>query len=274
MMFQIAMWSSYFAEMTPEEAIGLLAVHHCRNIELSEDHAAALLDRGNPTKTGNELRNFAAECGLFFEQGHLSLTADIAHPDHGESVKVVNDLKRWLDLFAGLGIKTAILHPGGVTATAAGWTEERIGKARGESLRMLAAYARGNRISLCLENVCQDADLLLNMIRDVGTDNLAVCLNTSTLAANEGNIPEFILQCNGFLRSVHAADNTVDRTAVFPQANGLVKWAETIKALQEINYQGLFSFEVPGERRLPLDVRLARLDQALAWAAEMLPRQA
>jgi len=265
-MLHIAVGSSCFGEMSPEEAIGLLAANGCREIELAEEHAAALLDRGSPVKIGTELRNYAAECGITFRLGHLSITGDIAHPDRSERLHTVDHLKRWLDLFAALNIKTAILHPGGVTAAAAGLTEERIAELRGESLRMLSAYARGSGITLALENVSQDAELLLQMVRSIGTDNLAVCLNTVALEATGSSAADFALTCNGMLCAIHAGDTSAEINGAFPKELNSA-WTALLDALKKIEYTGAFCLEAPGERRLPQEVRLQQLATARACFA-------
>ena len=43
-------------------------------------------------------------------------------------------------------------------------------------------------------------------------------------------------------------------------------------ALREVGYAGLFNFEVPGENRCPMEVRLAKLDYALALAQFMIAK--
>jgi hypothetical protein len=58
-----------------------------------------LLDRGDPTKVGEEPRKFAEDQGFSFPQGHFYLTADIAHPDEKKRTEIMDDLKRWCDLF-------------------------------------------------------------------------------------------------------------------------------------------------------------------------------
>jgi len=266
-MFRMAVCSSYFGDTELEAAVGLFGAHQCREVELAEKHGAELLDRGNPAHVGAALRQHADGCGVVFSQGHLAITGDIAHPDRSTRNQSVDDLKRWLDLFAGLGISLAVLHPGGVTAAAAGYPETRIAAARGESLRLLAAYARGNGIAIVLENIGQEATQLLNMLREVGADNLAAALNLRTLAAAGGSPAEFIREANGLLRAVHAADCTAEADGVFPDDHGTMGWPEIIRTLRQIEYRDLFCWEVPGENKLPLELRLEHLDRVRVWFA-------
>ena len=57
---------------------------------------------------------------------------------------------------------------------------------------------------------------------------------------------------------------------LMPYGRGTVPWVEVVEALKEIGYEGLFNFEVPGERRCPLPVRLAKLDYLRALSDIML----
>jgi len=63
------------------------------------------------------------------------------------------------------------------------------------------------------------------------------------------------------LKALHLADNdgTSDQH-LMPSAKGQVDFQAVIKALHDINYDGLYNFEVPGERDVPLGVRGIKLE--------------
>ena len=126
-MLETSVWSSYFIELSPEEAINaFLSCGFCRS-ELSDEHGKMLLDRGDPEKEGAKLKRFAEECEFYFPQGHLLLRADICAEDSVET------LKPWLDLFCAVGIKSGVLHAAG----GADMTAERRFERRVETLRQL-----------------------------------------------------------------------------------------------------------------------------------------
>ena len=111
---QIAVWSSYFFDLPPEEMVKVLNTHGWSCCDFSNEHASQLLNRGDPEKTGLEFKAFADDLGFSFPQGHLELFADIAQPiDTPEQAQAIDSLKKWLDLFSALGIKVGVLHPGG-----------------------------------------------------------------------------------------------------------------------------------------------------------------
>ena len=47
-----AVWTSYLIELTPEEAVAAFVQAGWPQLELSDEHGRALLDRGDPDRTG------------------------------------------------------------------------------------------------------------------------------------------------------------------------------------------------------------------------------
>ena len=134
-----AMWTSYLCELGPEEMVEAFAERGWRWLELSDEHGHALLRRGDAGKTGETFGAFAREHGVEIAQGHFLLSktglpddgtpplgADTAPADDGEFEEMMEAMKRWVELFAGIGIKAGVYHHGGYDLAAAGWSEERI----------------------------------------------------------------------------------------------------------------------------------------------------
>ena len=67
------------------------------------------------------------------------------------------------------------------------------------------------------------------------------------------------------------------RTSEFDRSQcGRVNWAEVVQALKEIGYDGLFNYEIPGERNCPLEVRNYKaiyLKQTFAYMLEQAEKQ-
>ncbi len=137
------MWSSYLYELSPEEAIREFARKGWRHLELSTEHGAALLERGEPAQVGEQFRRFCAHLEVALPQGHLRLRADIALPDGDSRRREIDDLKRWIELFSSLGIQAGVLHPGGQSRHDPTRTPDEVFRIVAESLRELVAHARG-----------------------------------------------------------------------------------------------------------------------------------
>ncbi|MDW7657341.1 MAG: sugar phosphate isomerase/epimerase family protein [Bacillota bacterium] len=257
----ISVWSSYFYNMTPEDMVLTFAGKSWAHSELSDEHAATLLDRGDADRVGRQFSSFAADHGLCFPQGHLWLRCDIAGKDR---IKTVDRLKRWLDLFLAIGIRAAVLHPAGHERYLAGDPPEAINEASAASLRILAEYLRGSALTICLENLfthartCND---LLDLIDAAGGDQLGICLDTGHLNLADRDQAAYIQQAGSWLQALHITDNQEKTDQhLLPYGPGTIDWLSVVTKLKEIGYRGLFNYEIPGERHAPLPVLLAKLD--------------
>jgi sugar phosphate isomerase/epimerase len=265
---RISMWSSYLIEMSPEKMVETMLAHGWDNTELSDEHAKVLLERGKASKVGKDFKDFCDGHGFFLPQGHFYLSLNIAHPDEGERARLLEEFKCWCELFNVLGIQAGVLHPGG-----GGWpadTEpERIKDVIRRSLGVIKSYVENGPTSVCLENMRskngepgKDATELLELIEPVGFDNFGLCLDTGHLMLAHGDCASFIRQAGPALKALHIADNMgVEDDHILPYSGGKVPWQEVLAALRELKYQGLFNFEVPGER-CPQPISLDKLDYA------------
>lgn len=266
-----SMWSSYFIDLSPEEMVTAFSGKGWFYSELSDEHAAALLERGNPENIGEKFRIFAEEHGVHFLQGHLWLRVDIAAINQRV---VLDQLKSWLDLFHAIGIRNAVLHPGGAEMRMEGREPDKIMEAQVGGLRELAEHIKGTEMTLCLENLIKSAsecEDLLRLIEAAACSNIGICLDTGHLNLCSGDQSGFIRKAGSYLKALHIADNEGKTDQhLMPFGRGTVQWKEVMSALKEINYSQLFNFEIPGESRCPLEVRLAKLDYIRYMASFLL----
>lgn len=255
-----SIWSSFDVDLTPEEMVLELEVRNLHYCELSDEHGAVLLERpGTPAEIGKAFAEFARQHGVFFPQGHLWLRVQLCNDPNAVEI-----LKKWLELFAAAGVKNAVLHCDGRFPE--GTPREEIIEENAKRLRVLAAHAETLGIRICLENLrtfCADAEELLKVIEAAGnSDALGICLDTGHLnIADSGTQAQFIRTAGSRLHALHIADNEGQRDQhLMPFGAGNVDFADVMRALKEIGYRDLFNYEIPGERRLPLSLRLAKTE--------------
>lgn len=262
-----SVWSYYF-HSSPEEMTRQFASKGFEQLELSDEHGKALLERGAPAKAGAEFAQFAAGHGVSFPQGHLWLTCDIAGLRQAD---VLEAMKSWLDLFVAVGVKAAVLHPGGHELQSKGASADDIRDSQVRALRQIVGHLRGSGMIICLENMhSQVAGDLLALIDAAGKEGLAICLDTGHLNLDRGDQGRFIREAGANLKALHLADNDGSSDQhLMPFGRGNVKWSEVFAALRETNYDGLYNFEIPGEtQNCPDSVRMAKLDYIKAiWPA-------
>lgn len=97
---KLSVWSSYYIDLSPEAAILELKKHGIDYVELSDEHAAMLLGRGNPKEVGKAFGEYAKSIGMNIEQGHLWLKVKICSDDN--AIRILGD---WFELFEAIGIK-------------------------------------------------------------------------------------------------------------------------------------------------------------------------
>ena len=289
-MMQPSMWTSFLIEWDPHQMVRRFAEYDWQTLELSDEHGHDLLKEGDPLKVGEEFRRYAADYGIDFPQGHFLLAtkgcrpddlagrriADISPADDGEYEEAMADMRRWIDLFNALGIKAGVLHLGGRELAQQNWSEEHIFARRVEGLARVAEYAKGGPTQICLENLTAGSgvanyDEIATVIEAVGADNVAICLDTGHANISGVDNPDFVRRAGDRLKALHVADNLGQNDDhIFPYGRGTVPWSQVLNALHEIDYDGLFNFEVPGENRCPESVRMAKLEYASALADIMI----
>jgi len=127
-------------------------------------------------------------------------------------------------------------------------------------------------VTICIETLfavpqCCDANQIKAIIKDAGSKNLAICLDTGHLHLSKvNNLTEqthrdFILEAGDLLQALHIDDNNgVKDTHQMPfSARYGVNWKEVMLALNEIDYKGLFNLEILGERNAPMPIKEAKL---------------
>ena len=74
---KLSIWSYYYYELTAEEAVKEFKKHGINCFELSDEHGAELLSRGNPRETGEKFREFLKNENFTVKQGHLWLSCKL-----------------------------------------------------------------------------------------------------------------------------------------------------------------------------------------------------
>ncbi len=249
---KVAIWTSYYVDLSPEDAVKELAKSGIKYAELSSEHAEILLNRGAPKIVGAEFKKFAHDYGVKIPQGHLKFSVPLVKDD-----TAVEILKKWIDLFRAIGIKKGVLHCDAMADVDIPYKEKL--KLNIQKVKELAYYVKGTDFVICLENlgrITPCVDELLYVIKKVGGKNLGICLDTGHLNIVGGNQREFVLKAGRKLKALHIADNEGKTDQhIMPFGRGNVNITEVCKALNEICYKGIYNLEISGEKNCPLEIR-------------------
>ena len=250
----LAVWSSYYPSLTPENAVLELKRHGIFASELSDEHGNVLLNRGEPKVVGKQFKVFLEQENFIMTQGHLWLQAKLC-----ASEDVVYRLLDWIDLYEAIGVKNAVLHVSGLVDVPDMTFEERVIRFV-ERLKIVEDHIKKNSldIRICIENAgdwFRSIDALNYLLDRLDDDCFGICLDTGHLNLDDKDQRNFILKAGKRLKALHIADNegSADQH-MMPFGKGKVNFEEVVSALREINYDGLFNLEIPGERNAPLPI--------------------
>ncbi len=257
----LSMWTSYYVDLSPEEAVSELKKNGYNYCELSDEHGAELLARGDAKTVGAAFKKYCDDIGMTVSQGHLYLKVRLCD----ETQPILDIMKNWLDLYYAIGVKSAVLHCDHMMESSC-THEEKLQKNLAV-IKQLVDYLKGTDMVICLENLtrlCLNADDLMWFVEQINSENLGICLDTGHL--NMSETPDqvaFIRRVGKHLKALHIADNQGETDQhMLPFGRGNVDIEAVMQALKEVGYEGLFNYEVPGERLCPLEIRAAKLAYA------------
>ena len=203
------------------------------------------------------IRHIVEEAGLAVGGAHFlqmlpapGLPAEAIFPLHERLMEMaeVMGLSR-LTTHAGWQIHTGMLH-----------IDVDDAKVHADNLiayRNLCRQAAECGINIAIESACQSwswldesAENLIEFIREVGEDNLGVCLDAGHCHVAGLDIPDFVRQLGSLLTETHFHDNFGRCSPEFhkcdlhnPIGTGSIDWREIILAMLDINYSGIITFE-------------------------------
>lgn len=255
---KLSVWSAYYIDLSPEDAVREFKKYGYTCSELSDEHGLALLERGDPKRVGAEFKAFLEQEGFEMPQGHLWLSCRICEEG------AVPVLQKWLELYEAIGVKNAVLHCD-TLRNDPDRNQELMNKRNLDKLLEIQAGMEGMNIRICLENLYPSfagAEPFMWLIDRLDPDKFGVCLDTGHLNVSKAQSQgDFIRTVGGRLRALHIADNEGQTDQhMMPYGKGNVDFEDVVRALREVDYHGLFNLEIPGERFAPLPVRGYKLE--------------
>ena len=257
MQAELSIWSTYYYDLSPEDAVLEFSKNGIHACELSDEHGKILLNRSDDVvSTGREFAQFLREQNFSGPQGHLYLGIHIC-----SDPTAIDVLCRWIDLYEAIGIRNMVLHCD-ISLPREWSAEEHITK-NAEQLKKIAAYVKGRDVMICLENLPMfptSVEHLLALVDRIGSENFGICLDTGHLNLTHKDQRAFILAAGKHLHALHITDNQGEHDQhLMPFTCGKIDFCEVVRALREVNYEGLFNLEIPGEWRIPIELRAAKI---------------
>jgi sugar phosphate isomerase/epimerase len=282
-----ALWTAIVVELPPLEAIRALAEIGWPGLELSTEHLVMVAEAPEPERLAEEVRALVDDLGVAMPQAHLLISANVAAADDAARERDLTTVMRQIELCRRMGIEVGVIHPGGERP--ATLEAERAERARRvESFARLAGHAARHNVALAIENVSDAARAtrgalgqrtygatipeLHELIDAVGAPNVGICYDTGHGNIQGLDMAEAVRRCGARLIALHIQDSDGTRDQHLAPMRGNIDWEHGIAALREIEFEGLFNLEIPGERGLPVDLTLRRMEGVLAATRWLLSR--
>ena len=119
----------------------------------------------------------------------------------------------------------------------------------------LASVAGKLGVTICLENMpymefpLSETEKLLELICDIGSPHLKLCLDTGHANMFDKPIGAIIRDTGAdYIKIIHVHDNLGDKDAHLPPYSGNVDWGEFCEALYDIGFAGVMNFETSAKR--------------------------
>ena len=245
--------STCWSEAGPDLYRQLNAVD-IHNIEFSGGHVDFFNER-NFVQNSKAIVKEIADYGISVSSVHLPFSPFETMDPTVSDINMRNEIVRYqgdlLRASAEAGIPVAVIHPSGEPYGAFERGERM--KCAAEFLHQIAEVADSCGIKLAIENLprtclCNIHEEMTLLLREV--PSLYACFDTNH-SLRQGNV-EFIRAIGSKIITIHASDyDMIDERHLLPFL-GRNNWHDIMYALEEVDYQGKFTFEVPCKDVLPV----------------------
>ncbi len=177
---------------------------------------------------------------------------DISLIDEYDRVWSIREVEKTALALLRLGGEILVVHPGSEIK------DEKTRNARREkseqSLEEILRFCEQWGIKIALENTLPgktgDNILeILEIVKKFNSKNLGICLDTghcniTSSFCNHKGVTECLPEIKKYLCHLHIHDNSRNSDDHYLPFEGNIDWEKFVKGLKEINYQGIFMFEL------------------------------
>jgi len=217
---------------------------------------------GKIAELGNSLQ-------IEFHSFHSPFTnIDLGSASEHERENSVHWTLRALEYCRALGCSRLVLHPGARASMEVKGDLDDVKNRIVDSLKAVSSVAKNYGVGLLLENMMpyglrrygSSVQDLLEIIHEVNSDFLGVCLDTGHTIMSKLNVYDEVKIADEFLYSIHANENDGNRDAhLVPLNREAIDWKLFLKKLRAIRYSGPFMVEVRGGEKPSSVVNEAKL---------------
>lgn len=129
-----------------------------------------------------------------------------------------------------------------------------------EFMSQLLEYAKAHNVIICLENLPMLSFSLgspqdtLRFVKAMNDDNFKICLDTGHAAlCQTKSVGDHVRELGDYIKVFHIHDNNKILDLHMIPFFGSIDWVDFGKALKDIDYKGVFSFEISPYSKIPVE---------------------
>ncbi len=244
---KLSMWTGIYHKIDLHKALESLHALGWETFEVSTEHFVLIENSEDADRLIKQANEVKQKRNLFTPQGHSNLYANITDPDPDKRKTDMESIKKHIRIAHRLGVKDIVIHPG----SNAELKRDQLFKVNVDSYRELSDIAEEHSITIFIENipgVFEDSSNVLELIDAIDRPDFGVNFDTSHANLCKLDLVKEIKNYGDKLLGTHISDNDGSGDQHQIPGWGNINWPEVMKAFKEINYKGLFNFEIPGIR--------------------------
>ncbi|KZD21099.1 sugar phosphate isomerase/epimerase family protein [Tardiphaga robiniae] len=176
-----------------------------------------------------------------------SLDHNLASPFSRARAASVRMFEDTIDLAADIGAETVVVVPGRMSPLFPPSVENRFAWV-GEGVSQLLPRAEDRGVGLAIENVpfaaFPDAAALERFVRGFTSSAIGVCYDAANAHFIDEDPAAGVRQLSDLLRIVHFSDTGQDKWRHDPIGTGTVPFADVVKALDAVGFEGAVTLEI------------------------------
>lgn len=179
---------------------------------------------------------------------------DIASLDEGRRQNSLKLIKKSMESCSEIEGKIVIVHPCSPEIPGDDQSYLRAKNKTKDSLCTLATLAEKLGIKLAVENttgkrrVGSDISELTELVSKINNSHLGLCLDTghAFVGKEDVDFSKDVLECGKNLIALHIQDTDGEKDRHWLPGQGIINWAQFMKDLVSIDYQGVLTLEISG----------------------------
>lgn len=181
---------------------------------------------------------------------------NIASLDEEERKNSLELMKKSMESCSEIEGEVVIIHPFSTETSGDDQSYLRAKNKTEDSLCTLATFAEKLRIKLAVENPPNiggwsfgiEMAELSKLVSQINNPHLGLCLDTghSFVERKSADLSQDVFECGKNLIALHIQDTDGEKDRHWLPGQGIINWAQFMKDLASIDYQGVLTLEISG----------------------------